>query len=191
VAIETALTTSRTTPAVFLDRDGTIIEDRGHLRSPAEVVFFADTVASLKELQEHYLLFVVTHQPGIARGVVTADEVAQVNGHVVSELRSHGIVISDVYCCPHNRQDGCECIKPNPYFLHIAAREYGLDLAGSFVVGDHPHDVVMADNAGATGIYVLTGHGESHRAELSPCRTVASGIREAAALILSARTLNA
>jgi len=185
---ETALTTSGTISAVFLDRDGTIIEDRGHLRSPSEVVFFPDTVAALKRLQEHYLLFVVTNQPGIARGLASAEEVEQVNGYVVAELRKQRVTISDVYCCPHDRSEDCICIKPNPYFLHEAARDYGLDLAKSFVVGDHPHDVVLADNAGATGIYVLTGHGMHHRAELPPWRVVVPGIREAAEWILAERT---
>ncbi len=186
--VETAMTTSDTVPAVFLDRDGTIIEDRGHLRSASEVTFFADTIPALKRLQEHYRLFVITHQPGIARGMVSADEVALVNQYVVSELGKHGVTISGVYCCPHDRSEDCICIKPNPYFLEEAARDYGLDLAESFVLGDHPHDVVLADNAGATGIYVLTGHGMHHQAELPQWRVVVRGIGEAADFILAQRT---
>ena len=181
------MTISDTVPAVFLDRDGTIIEDRGHLRCASEIVFFPGTVAALGRLQEHYRLFVVTHQPGIARGMVSAEEVAGVNEHVVSELRKQGVTISGVYCCPHDRSEDCICIKPNPYFLQEAARDYGLNLAESFVVGDHPHDVVLADNAGATGIYVLTGHGTHHQAELPQWRVVVPGISEAADYILAAR----
>jgi L-threonylcarbamoyladenylate synthase len=178
---------AKVTPAVFLDRDGTIIEDRGHLRLPSEVVFFPDTVAALQKLQKDFRLFIVTHQSGIARGIVTADEVKRVNEYVVGELSKHGIVISDVYCCPHLREDGCICVKPNPYFLQQAADSYGLNLAESFVVGDHPHDVVLADNAGALGIYVLTGHGVKHRTELSAGQTVVPGIREAVEWIFSVR----
>jgi len=179
------MTTSDIAPAVFLDRDGTIIEDRGHLRSASEVVFFPDSVSALRRLQKHYRLFVVTHQPGIGRGLVSSDEVAKVNEYVVSELLKQGVTISAVYCCPHTRDVGCACIKPNPYFLQKAARDYGIDLAASFVVGDHPHDVVLADNAGATGIFVLTGHGVQHRAELPRWRIVVPGIREAAEWILA------
>jgi D-glycero-D-manno-heptose 1,7-bisphosphate phosphatase len=149
-------------------------------------VFFPDTVPALARLQPHFQLFIVTHQSGIAKGIVNADDVARVNDYVVAELRRHGIVISDVYCCPHNREDGCVCVKPKPYFLHQAADSYGLDLSHSFAVGDHPHDVVLADNAGATGIYVLTGHGVKHRSELTGCRVVVPGIREAAEWILAA-----
>jgi L-threonylcarbamoyladenylate synthase len=176
-------------PAVFLDRDGTIIEDRGHLRAPSEAVFYPDTVPALRRLQDHFLLFLVTHQPGIALGIASETEVAGVNDHVVAELRRHGIVISDVYCCPHRRDEQCACIKPNPFFLEQAARSYGIDLQRSFVVGDHPHDVALAANAGGTGIYVLTGHGEKHRAELPACKAVVPGIREATDWILACREM--
>jgi L-threonylcarbamoyladenylate synthase len=178
---------AKVTHAVFLDRDGTIIEDRGHLGSPSEVVFFPDSVRALQRLQEHFRLFVVTHQRGIADGIVSSAEVARVNEYVVAELRHHGVVITEVYCCPHRRDEGCVCIKPKPHFLEEAARKYGLDLAHSFVVGDHPHDITLAANAGATGVYVLTGHGAKHRAELPHCRAVVPGIREAADWTLACR----
>ena len=181
--------TARPSPAVFLDRDGTIIEDRGHLRSPSEVMFFPDTVPALARLQQHFRLFIVTHQSGIAKGIVSAEEVARINEFVVAELRGHGIAISDVYSCPHNREDGCLCVKPNPYFLQQAADSYGLDLGRSFAVGDHPHDVALAENAGGTGIYVLTGHGTRHRHDLPAGRTVVPGIREAAEWILAAHAM--
>lgn len=176
-------------PAVFLDRDGTIIEDRGHLRSPSEVVFYPDSVRALERLQEHFRLFVVTHQPGISAGLVSAGEVARVNAHVVDELRRAGVVITDVYCCPHRRDEGCACIKPHPFFLRQAADRYGLDLARSFVIGDHPHDVVLADHAGACGVYVRTGHGGRHLAEVRGRQAVVPGIREAAEWILACRTM--
>jgi L-threonylcarbamoyladenylate synthase len=180
---------ARLAPAVFLDRDGTIIEDRGHLRSPSEVVFFPDTVPSLTRLQAHFRLFVVTHQRGIADGIVSAAEVARVNDHVVTELRRHGVDITEVYCCPHRRDEGCDCIKPKPYHLRQAARDYSLDLTRSFVVGDHPHDVVLADNAGACGVYVRTGHGSKHLAEIRGRPAIVPGIREAADWILACREM--
>jgi histidinol-phosphate phosphatase family protein len=172
-------------PAVFLDRDGTIIEDRGHLGHPSEVVFYPDTVRALQKLQEHFLLFIVTNQSGVSRGVVTADEVSRVNDHVVDELRRHGVVISALYCCPHQRADQCACIKPRPYFLEKAAGEYGVNLQRSFIVGDHPHDAVLGAEAGVTGIFLLTGHGSHHRQEIPAHITVLPVIREAAEWILA------
>jgi L-threonylcarbamoyladenylate synthase len=183
--------TPRPTPAVFLDRDGTIIEDRGHLRSPADVVFYPETLRALLRLQEHFRLFIVTHQPGVSSGIVSAEEVARVNEHVVDELRKNGVIVSAVYCCPHRRDEQCACIKPKPFFLHQAAEAFGVDMSRSFVVGDHPHDVVLADNAGAAGVYVLTGHGAKHRAEIPACRAVVPGIREAAEWVLACREIRA
>lgn len=171
--------------AVFLDRDGTIIEDRGHLREPSEAVFFPETFRSLRALQKHFLLFIVTNQSGIAQGVTTRKEVDCVNAHVVATLADEGVNIRDVYVCPHGRADGCRCIKPKPYFLRKAARSYGIDLRASFSVGDHPHDVQFARNVGGRGIYVLTGHGRKHLNELPEGTETATGIAEAAEMVLS------
>jgi len=169
-------------PAVFLDRDGTLIEDRGHLRDPSEVIFFPDTVRALRLLQQRFLLFIVTHQPGIAQAILRHEEVENVNRAVVERLAQADIRIEEVYCCPHARLENCVCIKPNPHHLHLAARKFSVDLGRSFVIGDHPHDVDLARNAGAAGLYVLTGHGEKHRAELSPDAIVTAGIWDAALL---------
>ena len=182
------LTTSRdsetsSSPAVFLDRDGTIIEDRGHLSDPSQVVFFDDTVPALLRLSERFKLFMVTNQSGVAKGVVTLADVDRVNRHVASYLDRHGIEITETYVCSHERADGCRCIKPKPYFLERAREDHGVDLARSFSIGDHPHDAEFAESAGGTGILVLTGHGAKHRAELPEGTLVAEGIREAVDLI--------
>lgn len=173
-----------TSQAIFFDRDGTLIEDRGHLRSPEEVVFFPETVPALRKLQSRFRFFIVTNQSGVGKGEMTLDEAHRVNAFVVEKLKADGIHIEAVYCCPHQRSENCACIKPQTHFLELAAREYHLDLTRSFVIGDHPHDVELARNAGATGIYVLTGHGSKHRSELSPGEIVTSHIGEAANWIL-------
>jgi len=177
-------------PAVFLDRDGTLIEDRGHLRDPDDVVFYPDTAEALRRLQKEFRLFIVTNQSGIGKGLITAAEAGRVNGYVVERLQQEGVRIEQVYCCPHRREDLCACIKPNPLFLNQAAKDYHLDLSRSFTVGDHPHDVQLAGPAGAAGLYVLTGHGSRHRTELPAGTTVVPGIREAADWILASRTLH-
>lgn len=171
-------------PAVFLDRDGTLIEDRGHLTHPDEVVFYPDTAEALLRLQHHARLFVVTNQSGIGKGLVTAAEANRVNDYVVEQLRQRGVRIEQVYCCPHRREDHCSCIKPNPRFIEQAAKDYNLDISSSFAVGDHPHDVQFAENAGGTGVYVLTGHGRQHRNELPKEAIAVPGIREAAEWII-------
>ena len=171
-------------PAVFLDRDGTIIEDCGDLSNPSQVVFFKDTVSSLRCLSAQFALFIVTNQSGVAKGTISMQEVEHVNNHISSYLSEHGIPILATYVCPHERVFACHCIKPNPYFLRKAERDFGIDLRRSFVIGDHPHDVELAKNAGANSIYLLSGHGMKHKDEISKETEVASGIHEATEIIL-------
>lgn len=174
--------------AIFLDRDGTIIEDRGHLRDPSEVVFFPETFEALQQLQKYFLLFIVTNQSGVAKGVITRGEVNCVNTHVITTLAKAGVKICDLYVCPHDRSEKCQCIKPKPYFLRKTAKLYGINLNASFTVGDHPHDIKLARNVGAKGIYVLTGHGWNHRYELPEDTEIVSGMTEAADTIMSHHT---
>ncbi len=173
-------------PAIFLDRDGTVIEDRGHLRDPIQVAFLPGAIRALRKLgEEGFSFFLVTNQSGVAEGSITLDDVERVNAYVVSRLRDAGVEISAVYVCPHRRGDGCGCIKPNPHFLRKAAEEFRISLRHSFVVGDHPHDVRLADQAGATGVYVCTGHGTKHLGELSGRETIVPDLPAAAEWILS------
>lgn len=171
-------------PAVFLDRDGTIIEEFGDLAHPSQVIFYGETFDALRRLGERFALFMVTNQSGVAKGSITLREVESVNAAVVSRLAADGIEIVETYVCPHLRVEGCRCIKPNPYFPLQAQKKHGIDLARSWVIGDHPHDVDLAANCGATGIYLLTGHGEKHRVEVPPGTVVVRGIGEAVEYIL-------
>lgn len=148
------------------------------------MIFFPETVSALHRLNKHFELFIVTNQSGVAKGLLRIGDVRSVNGHVASYLAGFGIRITDTYVCPHNSSDGCKCIKPKPYFLKKAEKEHGIDLSQSFALGDHPHDVAFAENAGARGIYVLTGHGIKHRNELWEEVLIAAGIKEAADIII-------
>lgn len=171
-------------PAVFLDRDGTIIEDRGDLSDPSQVEFFEGTIPALRRLGECFDLFIVTNQSGVAKGSISAQDVERVNAHVLSRLSEAGIEVVATYVCPHERRDGCRCMKPSPLFLHRAEYDHGVDLRRSFVIGDHPHDVEFARAGGAMGVYVLTGHGLRHLEGVAEGTAVAAGIREAADIIL-------
>ena len=172
-------------PAVFLDRDGTLIEDRGDLSDPSQVVFYEDTVTALLRLADRFALFIVTNQSGVAKGTITLEGVHRVNGYVEEYLAAHGLRITATYVCPHLRSSGCECIKPKPHFLKEAERNFNIDLRRSFVIGDHPHDVELALEVGATGIYVLSGHGMKHRGELTLETIIVDGIGEATDKILA------
>lgn len=171
-------------PAIFLDRDGTLIEDRGDLKSPEEVVFYPNTLKALRLLAPRFVFFIVTNQSGIGKGNLATHEAEKVNNYVKDWLKKEGIEIKDIYTCPHTTEDECDCKKPKPHFLHKAAKDYDIDLSRSFVIGDHPHDVHFAENAGATGIYLLTGHGKKHMDELSDDYIVCKDILKAAQRII-------
>lgn len=157
---------SNLTPAIFLDRDGTIIEDVGTISNPEQIELYSDTVESLKRLKGKYKLFVLTNQAGVSKGEVTLEEVENVNRHLSDALLKEDVVIEQFYICPHSIEDQCQCIKPKPFMMEMAAEEHDLDLSRSFIIGDHPHDVKTGSELGVLGLYVLTGHGQKHLKDL-------------------------
>ncbi|OHB57570.1 MAG: hypothetical protein A2Y12_14365 [Planctomycetes bacterium GWF2_42_9] len=166
--------------AIFLDRDGTIIEERGYIKNADEVIFIDNVFKALQMLQKHYKLFIVTNQSGIGKNIITAQDVDNINRYILTAMREQNIIITDIYVCPHKRDAQCECIKPKPFFLHKAAAAYNIDLKKSFSIGDHPHDVELAQNVGGKGIYLLTGHGTKHLGEIQSKAIVFSDIDSAA-----------
>jgi L-threonylcarbamoyladenylate synthase len=171
-------------PAIFLDRDGTLIEDKGVITSPEQIHLFDDTVESLLMLQQKYKLFVVTNQPGISQKKVSFEQVEILNQHINEILKNQGIHIEKWYVCPHERKENCKCIKPNPTFLLQATQEFNISLSHSVFIGDHPHDVTTGEAVGAFGIYLLTGHGHKHLDELPVEKLVFHNLSEATKWIL-------
>jgi len=157
-------------PAVFLDRDGTICEEMGYLNHLSRLHIFPFAAAAIKKLNRAGLpVIVVTNQSGISRGIFPESLVAQIHARITEELSAGGARIDGYYYCSHTRQDDCACRKPLPGLLEQAAREHGLRLDRSFVVGDRYADVELAQGVGGRGVLVLTGYGrgeyELHRQE--------------------------
>lgn len=153
--------------AIFFDRDGTLIEDKGYLSSVQEVQFYKETVPALNLLKNNFLFFIITNQSGIGRGLTTEEEVEQVNNYLLSYLKSESLEIEEIFICPHISEDHCQCKKPSPYFIKLAAEKYNIDVQKSYIIGDHPSDIECGMNAGLQSLYVLTGHGTKHVAELN------------------------
>jgi len=154
-------------PAVFLDRDGTLIEERGYLDTLEDIVLLAGTTDALHLLRDAgYALVLVTNQAGVARGFFNEAFVRQAHRHLAAMLATEGIVLDGYYYCPHH-PDGvvaeysrvCQCRKPAPGMVAQAARDLDLDVGRSFVVGDKWLDIELASNAGARGLLVRTGYG--------------------------------
>ena len=146
-------------PAVFLDRDGTLIEDVGYPRDPETVRLVDGAPEALAALRRAgFALVVVSNQSGIGRGFVTREEAKAVHERFLRELRARGVELDDVRYCPHTPEDACTCRKPATGLLLDAARELGLDLARSFMVGDKPGDVEAGRAAGCRTV-LLGGDG--------------------------------
>ena len=172
--------------AVFLDRDGTIMEDANYVGSLEGVILIPCAATALKRLHEAgYKLFVITNQSGVGRGYFPSEAVQQIHAHLDEQFGKHGVKIDRYYVCPHHPEDNCDCRKPKPKFLLEAASEYGLNLSHCFMIGDRTSDLMAGRNAGAKTILVLTGVGQETRAkgEVTP-DCVARDISAAADWIL-------
>ena len=147
--------------AIFLDRDGTLIQEKEYLRDPAQVEVFPKAFASLQRLvAAGFTLFIVTNQSGVGRGYFTMADVDRVNARVVQEFQQHGIPFRKIYIAPEAPDQPSRGRKPSPQFLFDARDEFGMDLATSFMIGDKLIDLECGWNAGvAASILVRTGYG--------------------------------
>jgi D-glycero-D-manno-heptose 1,7-bisphosphate phosphatase len=185
-------------PAVFLDRDGTLLEEAGYLDRLERLVFFPYSVDAVRLLNDGgFAVVIVTNQAGIARGIFKESFVAEAHRHIADRLALGGACIDGFYYCPHHpdaviealRQD-CDCRKPRPGMFTRAALELGLDLAKSFVVGDRWHDLEAGQRVGARGILVRTGYGRTEEASPKPGvqpAAITDNVMEAVSWILRAR----
>jgi D-glycero-D-manno-heptose 1,7-bisphosphate phosphatase len=168
--IDSAEPVSRPTRrAVFLDRDGTIIEEVGYLDRAERVEFYPWTIDAIRAFNRAGLAVVmISNQSGVARGFFTETVVEHVHAHMAAMLAEGGARIDAYYYCPHH-PDGkvagyarpCDCRKPGRGLVDRAVRELDVDPARSFVVGDRWVDVALARAVGASGVLVRTGYGMS------------------------------
>ncbi|AKL97611.1 D-glycero-alpha-D-manno-heptose-1,7-bisphosphate 7-phosphatase [Endomicrobium proavitum] len=149
------------TPAVFLDRDGTVIFDRNYLSSPKQVKLYAYAADSINKLRNAgFKVIVVTNQSGVGRGMFTQKDLKKVNDKFIFLLKKSGAKIDGLYYCPHIDEDKCLCRKPNTGMVLQAAKDHGIDLKNSYTVGDSVRDYLLGNNSGGKGVLVLTGHGK-------------------------------
>ncbi len=153
---------------IFLDRDGTINEEAEFLSSPADVRLIPGAAEAIHEANELGVkVVIVTNQSGIARGLLTEEQLESIHEKLIGLLLESAATIDAIYFCPHHPDFGepryrkeCDCRKPRTGMLVQAAREHNIDLKHSFVIGDKLIDMQTGNNAGATTILVLTGYGK-------------------------------
>jgi D-glycero-D-manno-heptose 1,7-bisphosphate phosphatase len=158
------LTRTSLRPAVFLDRDGTLVEEVPYLHDPGRVVLLGGVGALAEAAGAGYALVVVTNQAGVARGLYGEDAVDAVHRRLAELLAGAGVRLDAVLHCPHHPEGtvpgyarACRCRKPGPGMLEAAAERLELDLAASLMIGNHPTDVGAAAAAGVTPLFVTTG----------------------------------
>lgn len=155
-------------PAVFLDRDGTILEDPGYLHDADDTRLLPGAAEGVRRLNEAGLLVItVSNQSGIARGLYPESAYLAVQDRLGALLAASGARLDASYFCPHHPEVSgpCECRKPGLLLFQRAQAAFGVDLAHSYWVGDRLSDVEPARRLGGRGLLVETGHGAQHRAQ--------------------------
>jgi D,D-heptose 1,7-bisphosphate phosphatase len=154
-------------PAVFLDRDGTLIFNRNYLKFPSMVKLYSCVAESINKLHTTgFKVIVVTNQSGIRRGLLTENELYKVNEKFLSILKSKNAKVDGLYYCPHIESDRCFCRKPKIGMVLQAANDFNIDLSKSYTVGDNIKDCLLGFNMGGKSILVLTGHGKKYQNNL-------------------------
>lgn len=183
--------------AVFVDRDGTLNQLRGHIARAEDLELIEGAGAALHRLNEaEYRVVVVTNQPVLARGEASAADLTRVHARLESELGRDGAFLDAVYFCPHHPDKGfagevpelkqaCQCRKPATGMVEAAARELNIDLSQSWMVGDSTADIAMARAAGLRSILVATGEGGRDRKYQAAPDLHARSIVEAVDLLIS------
>ena len=162
------------TKAIFIDRDGTLIQEVGYLKMLEDLRFTPRAINALEIFHQHgFMNIVITNQSAIARGILSPKELNKIHQKMKLLAKEEGAIIDDIFYCPHLPEGRvapfnveCECRKPKPGMILEAAQKHHLDLQECIVVGDKLSDLQLAEQAGVRGVLVLTGYGNETRKEL-------------------------
>lgn len=159
--------------AAFIDRDGTINIDAGYINHPDRFIIYPFALQAMKMLANNgYDIVIITNQAGLSNGYFTEETMDKIHQKLFKACQHAGIEISGLYYCPHSPsakvekyKADCDCRKPKPGLLFRAAKELGIDLKESFMIGDKYSDIMAGKNAGCKTILVKTGYGEGELAQ--------------------------
>jgi D-glycero-D-manno-heptose 1,7-bisphosphate phosphatase len=151
--------------AVFLDRDGTLVEDVGYLTDPSQLKLLPGSIEGLQLLQDHFLIVVVTNQSAIARGLLDADGLLRIHQKLIVFLQHHSVSLDAIYVCPHHPEEGvspyrvkCYCRKPQPGMLIQAQADFQIRLNRSYLVGDQGCDILAGQRAGVAATVLIASN---------------------------------
>ena len=166
-------------PAIFIDRDGVVIELVDYLNRIDQVILMPGIADAIRAVNQTKIpVVIITNQSGIARGLLTEKTLEVIHDRIKALLIEKGANIDAIYYCPHHPDIGapnyrqmCDCRKPAPGMLLRAAREMDIDLSRSVMIGDHLSDIEAGYRAGVARTFlVLTGHGADSQRHLSDVR---------------------
>lgn len=155
-------------PAIFLDRDGVLTKEIGYVDRVDKMVVFSYVKDCIKKIKERgYYAIVITNQSGVAKGIVSMDELTKMNKHLISEVG-----VNAVYFCPHHSDEDikymknppklCNCRKPGIGLIEMACQDFDINLKESWMVGDRGSDILMAKNAKIKSVLLESGYGVKH-----------------------------
>jgi D-glycero-D-manno-heptose 1,7-bisphosphate phosphatase len=178
--------------AIFLDRDNTLIEDKGYVHKIEDLKFLPGVLEALKKLQEEYKLIIITNQSGIARGYYSEEDYLKFRKFMHKQLKDEGIRIDAEYFCPHYLEKGigkykidCNCRKPKTGMIEQAEREFNLNLADCWMIGDKDADMLLSRNAHLKGgIGIISRESSKEELEKSGAVKVFEDILQAPNYIL-------
>jgi histidinol-phosphate phosphatase family protein len=140
---------------IVLDRDGTLVIDRGYLNDPDGLAFLPGVPEALRWWREHgYRLVVISNQSGIGRGLISAAQMAAMNARLEAMATNAGAPLAGIYVCPHRPEEGCACRKPAQQLLEAAAADLSVEARHCVVIGDKASDIELGARAGARSILI-------------------------------------
>ena len=146
-------------PAVFVDRDGTLIVERAYLADPDGVTFVPGAEEAIRRLKSAgFVVVIVTNQSGIARGLYDEGVLAEIHARMETEIEALGGRLAGIYHCPHAPEAGCDCRKPRAGLIARACRDLGIESLGAPMIGDRMSDLESARAAGCRPILVTNGY---------------------------------
>ncbi len=154
-----------TSEAVFLDRDGVIIENcDNYVRTWSDVEILPGALDALAKLADsHYKVFIVTNQQCVGKGIISEENATNINERLIDIIHDHGGRVDFAQICPHLSAERCECRKPEPGMLLKAANKFDVDLSQSWMIGDAVTDVQAGIAAGTQPLFLQTGRGHTQQ----------------------------
>ena len=150
--------------AAFLDRDGTIAKDVHYCRRVEDFEILPGVPSAIRLLNQHgYKVVVITNQSGIARGYITEETLSLIHEKMRTELQKSDASVDAIYVCPHHPDEDCDCRKPKPTLILRAAKDIGITLEDSFMIGDHVKDVQAGKAAGCQTVWLSADPNQQDR----------------------------